>query len=124
MDTTIIAEAPLWAVTSYFNPARYKRRLDNYLRFRSALHIPLIVAELSYNGDFVVPEDRLTKVIRLRSKDVLWHKEGLLNIAISQLPATVEYAAWLDCDIIFEQQNWPELAVAQLKDKLLVQLFT
>lgn len=114
----------LWAVTSYFNPAGYKRRFENYLRFRDALQVPLVVAELSYTGEFVIPEDAHTSVVRLVAKDVLWHKEALLNIAVSRVPDAVQYTAWVDCDIIFERQNWAEMAVAQLQHNPIVQLFT
>jgi hypothetical protein len=42
----------MWALTTYFNPVRYKRRLSNYRIFRSKLDIPLVTVELSFDGEF------------------------------------------------------------------------
>ena len=42
----------MWSITSYYNPAHYKRRLPNYQRFRENLATPLATVELSYDGTF------------------------------------------------------------------------
>jgi hypothetical protein len=111
-------------ITSFFNPAGYKRRLENFLRFREHLCAQLIVAEMSMDGTFVVPSDQRTKVIRVRGTDVMWHKESLLNLALDHVPLTVKYIAWLDCDVILERQDWLLGAKALLGRHSLVQLFT
>jgi len=36
----------LAAITCYFNPAAYRRKLDNYRIFRRHLGVPLICVEL------------------------------------------------------------------------------
>ena len=53
-----------WAVTAYFNPIGYKRRLENYRRFRRELKVPLVTVELFYGerselepGDILFQED-------------------------------------------------------------------
>ena len=38
----------LWAITSYFNPMGYRRRLENYRIFREHLQVPLLTVELGY----------------------------------------------------------------------------
>src|SRR2546429_9079813 len=35
-------DAPLWAITCYFNPMGWRRRLANYHAFRRRLSLPLI----------------------------------------------------------------------------------
>jgi hypothetical protein len=46
------SDGRLWAITSYFNPAGYRRRLSNFKIFRERLGIPLVVVELTYGPDF------------------------------------------------------------------------
>jgi len=36
----------------------------------------------------------------------MWQKERLLNIAVSHLPSKCKKVAWLDCDLLFENQDW------------------
>jgi hypothetical protein len=47
----------MWAITSYYNPVRYKRRLANYKLFRANLDVPLVTVELSFDGRFELTED-------------------------------------------------------------------
>jgi hypothetical protein len=42
----------MWAITSYYNPLRYKRRFENYRTFRRNLTLPLLAVELSFDGEF------------------------------------------------------------------------
>lgn len=113
-----------WAITSYFNPAGYRRRADNFRRFRESLDAPLIVAEMSSSGRFEVPSDDRTIVVRLTEGDVMWQKEALLNVALDHLPASAKYVAWLDCDVVLEDGDWREEARRSLDHSALVQLFT
>jgi hypothetical protein len=61
----------LWAITSYFNPVGYARRLQNYLAFRKHLAIPLVTVELAYRDDFDLPPDAGDILIRLRARTSL-----------------------------------------------------
>jgi hypothetical protein len=113
----------LWAVTCYFNPAGYRRKLDNYRIFRRHLAVPLVCVELSFSGVFALgPEDAET-LIQIRGQSVLWQKERLLNIALQAVPTSCEVIAWVDCDVIFERSDWPDLALHTLRDRRLIQLF-
>ena len=42
----------LWAITSYFNPMCYRRRLANYRRFRDTLAVPLATIELGFDDEY------------------------------------------------------------------------
>ena len=42
----------LWAITCYFNPVGYRRRLENYRMFRQRLKVPLVAVELSFDEKF------------------------------------------------------------------------
>jgi hypothetical protein len=48
----------LWAITSYFNPCRYKARPASYRLFRAHLNVPLVTVEAGLDGRFELgPED-------------------------------------------------------------------
>jgi len=113
----------LWAITSYFNPAGYRSRLENYRRFRKNLSVPLATAEISYDGEFVLKESDADRLLRFRSDHVMWQKERLLNLLIQHLPGTCESVAWIDCDVIFETKRWASLTMEALKQYELVHLY-
>jgi hypothetical protein len=114
----------LWAVTSYFNPAGYRRRRLNYTIFREHLNVPLIAVELSYNGEFELHPGDAEVLVQVRGSAVLWQKERLLNVALSRLPGECRTVAWLDCDIIFERADWVSAAEETLERLPLCQLYT
>ena len=114
--------ANLWAITCYFNPVRYRSRLANYHTFREHLSVPLIAVELACNSLFqLAPDD--AGIIQVRGGDVLWQKERLLNIGLRVLPDACTTVAWLDCDIVFQRDDWPIQAERSLAQFNLVQLF-
>jgi hypothetical protein len=113
----------LWAITTYFNPMRYRRRLSNYRIFRRHLKVPLVAVELSYGDQFDLQQQDADILVRLRGGAVLWQKERLLNLALRALPATCRKVAWLDCDIIFRRPDWAGLASTLLDRAAIVQLF-
>lgn len=113
----------LWAITSYFNPASYWRRLANFKTFREHLSIPLVAVELAYGPDFELQEADAEILIQLRGGALLWQKERLLNVALHALPATCRKVAWLDCDVIFEKPGWCEAASSLLDSAPIIQLF-
>ena len=119
-----LASGDFWAITAYFNPLGYERRRDNYVRFRAALDLPLVVVEMAASGHFEIEDDARTRVVRLRDGDLMFQKEALLNVALDHVPAHVKYIAWLDCDVILTRDDWTDLARAELALAPLVQIFT
>jgi hypothetical protein len=113
----------LWAITSYFNPASYRRKLQNYHIFRRRLAVPLVTVELSQSGLFELAPGDADVLIQLRGGDVMWQKERLLNVALGHLPPECVYIAWIDCDIVFDRENWAAAAVRELERTSLCQLF-
>jgi hypothetical protein len=113
----------LWAVTSYFNPMHYRRRLATYRGFRDHLQVPLAVIELSFDGRYELGAGDADLLVQLRGEDVMWQKERLLNVLLQRLPPECRQVAWLDCDIVFERRDWPERASDALARAPLVQLF-
>jgi hypothetical protein len=113
-----------WIVTTYYNPCAYRSRLENYHHFRRGLSAPLLTIELARPGRFELTEEDATRLVRVESDDVLWHKERLINLALDHLPPECEELAWLDCDILFESDAWIDEASLALKNHALVQCFT
>jgi hypothetical protein len=117
------SNAPLWAMTTYFNPCGYRRRLENYHTFRRELTVPLVTVELSFDGAFALESPDADILVQLSGGDVMWQKERLLNVALAALPRDCAKVAWLDCDVIFENAEWPEAAAQALDRHAVIQLF-
>jgi len=115
---------PLWAITPFYNPAGYSRRLQNFHAFRRNLQLPLLVIELAAPGRHQLTDADADKVIHLTGEDRIWQKERLINIAIGALPQDTDFIAWLDCDVLFENQCWSHDACTLLDNgNAIVQLF-
>ena len=114
----------LWAITCYFNPAGYRRRLANYRLFRERLIVPLVTVELAYGDDFALEDKDAEVLVQLRGGDILWQKERLLNVALNALPDNCRKVVWLDCDVIFEADDWPSRTSLLLDRFTLVQPFS
>jgi hypothetical protein len=114
----------LWVVTTYFNPAGYRSRRENYRRFRTALgDLPCLTVECALTDQpFELPPS--PGVLPVRAHDVLWHKERLINLAIQRLPRACQFVAWIDADVLFQRPDWPEHAQHLLQRHLAVQLFS
>jgi len=113
----------LWGITSYFNSAGYARRLRNYRSFRKHLAIPLVTVELSFNGRFELDNTDAEVLVQLQGGDVMWQKERLLNLAVSRVPDACDGIAWVDCDVIFDSDEWVEQTLEALETYSLVHLF-
>lgn len=114
---------PLWAITCYFNPVGYRRRLENYRVFRRRLTIPLVTVELSFDGAFQLSEEDADILVQIHGRDVMWQKERLLNIALERVPKDCDNIAWLDCDIVFDSEDWVDQASRALDNSVVVHLF-
>lgn len=114
----------LWAITTYYNPAGYRRRLANYRTFRRHLGVPLVTVELAFGERFELADDDADVVVRLRDGDVMWQKERLLNVALGNLPGGCEKVVAVDCDLIFATDDWPSRTSRLLDSLPLVQPFS
>jgi hypothetical protein len=115
--------ADLWAITSYFNPAGYTTRRENYRLFRRHLNVPLVAVELSFTGGFELVAGDADVLVQIHGGDVMWQKERLLNIAIGCLPPGCTAIAWIDCDVLFARDTWAVDACRALEEHAMVHLF-
>jgi hypothetical protein len=114
----------LWAITCFFNPAGYRRRVQNYRWFREKLNVPLITVELSFNGHFSLGPADADILVQLTQGDIMFQKERLLNIALKRLPPGCTAVAWLDCDVVFASDDWADQTLKTLQRVALLQLFS
>lgn len=96
------------AIAAYFNPRRSDRRVANYRNFRERLAVPLITVELAEDGGFQLADSDADCLVRVSGGDLIWQKERLLNIALAHLPADCSHVVWLDTDIVFLSDDWPD----------------
>jgi hypothetical protein len=118
----------LWALTTFYNPAGYRTKKENYDRFRSGLAeagVPLLAVELAFgDAPFELGTDDAELVVQLRGGDVLWQKERLLNIGVRRLPDECDKVAWLDADLLFARSDWARETARLLESYVAVQPFS
>lgn len=114
----------LWVVTSFYNPSKSKFRTANFQQFRRNLGANLAVVELSFDGQFELTDSDAEILIQIGRGSKVWQKERLLNIAIEALPAEVKEVAWIDADVIFEDDEWTDKVYSALQSFTLVQCFS
>lgn len=109
----------LCLVTSYFNPAGFKRKLRRYIEFASRMAssgLPLFTVECAFGeSDFEIPES--DSVFRVRARDAMWQKERLLNLALPRIPSRFTKLVSIDFDVIFENPEWA-VATSRLLDEV------
>jgi hypothetical protein len=111
----------LAAITCHFNPIEYDNIVRNYWKFRENLKgTDLFSIELSFNGKFEI-EDAIH--VEGKPEHIMWQKERLLNLLIEQLPEKYDKIAWLDGDILFDNDDWAQEAEKALDGFPLVQLY-
>lgn len=66
-----------FAITSYYNPGHFRRRLENFRQFRKALSIPLLVVDRRRGQVFELTKQDADILVQIPSTAVLWQKEQL-----------------------------------------------
>lgn len=110
-------------IACYFNPQGnpYRRKAFNAF-YESIKHLNHRIVE-GVIGD-TMPELPLTdSITRIHTKDLLWHKEALLNSIVKTLPTKFKYVFWLDTDVLFTNKDWLVQSVEELKHNNIIQPF-
>lgn len=119
-----------WGISVYFNPAGYRNKSTNYRIFRESSQqqgLSLLLVELVFEGqEAEFDPEAADRYIRVHgdSRHLMWQKEALLNIALSYLPPECRYVAWLDADILFDNDNWIDETAALLERNEVVQPYS
>lgn len=92
-------------VSCFFNPTNSPYRIKAFNKFRESIdHLNHRIIECVI-GD-AKPQLSGKNIQHVYTKDLLWHKESLLNKAIAELPKKYKYVFWVDADVIFTNKNW------------------
>jgi hypothetical protein len=125
---------PLYAITTVFNPQRYRTRWKHYKPFEK--HILdsgayLITIEAAYGNRAHVVTERVSErhfIIQVRTKSQIWLKEALVNKAIQELTTHIDpnwkYACYIDADLTFGRKDWVGETIHQLQHYAMVQMFS
>ena len=110
-------------ISCYFNPQNNPYRLEAFKKFYEKIkHLNHQIIECTI-GD-TQPELPASPNIKvLQTKNVLWHKESLLNNIVRNLDPKFQYVFWLDADVLFTNQNWLVEGVEQLQTNKIIQPF-
>jgi len=107
----------------FFNPAKSKRMLMNYLYTIEKLkvaNIPYYTLELVF--DKCEPEIR--DAHHVYAKSVMFHKENLCSILESKIPWWYSKVVFLDADIVFGNSDWYLEVSSALEENDVVQPFS
>lgn len=120
-------DAPLYVVTPIANPSRYRSRYALYRAFEKYIEdvgAILYTVEAAYGDrDFAVTDAANPRHVQLRTHHEVWHKENLINIGVSRLPADWKYVAWIDADVQFVRPDIVTETIHQLQHFSIVQMF-
>jgi len=110
-------------ISCFFNPTNspYRTKAFNIFR-RSIKHLNHKIIECVI-GDATPELEESANVKRVYTKNLLWHKESLLNNVIAELPKKYKYIFWVDADVIFTNLNWIVDGVEELKNNNIIQPF-
>ncbi|MBN3879904.1 hypothetical protein [Nostoc sp. JL23] len=99
--------------------------MTNFRERIEASRLKLIIVECAFNEqEFTLNNSsKDTIIIKVKATDVMWQKERLLNIALSQLPTACKKVAWIDCDLLFNNSEWAVEASKLLDIFPVIQLF-
>lgn len=110
-------------IACYFNPQKNPYRLIAFNKFYKTIkHLNHRIIECVI-GDAIPELPNNSSISKIYTKDLLWHKETLLNKIVSELPNNFKYVFWLDTDVIFSNKNWLVESVEQLETNNIVQPF-
>ncbi|MBI5509391.1 MAG: hypothetical protein HY903_11625 [Deltaproteobacteria bacterium] len=117
--------ADLGIVTCYFNPGGFKSKRVNYDSFMQPIRaggLDVITVECAF-GEARFELEPGADVVQLCSPSIMFQKERLLNLALARLPERCTKVAWLDCDVLFDDPDWPGATSRALDAHCIVQPF-
>jgi hypothetical protein len=115
----------LWIISCFYNSNSYKSKPLNFNMFLEkieAANLNYLIVECAFKTQpFSLKKSK--NILRIRTPDIMWQKERLLNIALDNLPTRCKKIAWVDCDILFENPDWAIETAEKLKYYKIVQPF-
>jgi hypothetical protein len=113
-------------IAAIFNPASFKTQYEQYEKFKIhmlSFGVRLITVELVVNNQtFRVTQPNTPYNMQLKTDDVMWYKENLVNIATRKYNEC-EYIAWMDIELEFLNRDWVRNTIESLNVHKIVQPF-
>ena len=124
MRKKITNDAVLDVIAVVSNPAQFSKRYFLFEEFCKRMadnpRIRLTTIELQQRARPFATSAK----IQIRTKEEVWYKENLINVAVKHLSKDWEYVAWIDADILFMNASWAEDTIDQLQTYSVVQMWT
>lgn len=115
----------LYVILPYFNFCGFKKRRELFVKFVDRIkfkcEIRLVVSELM--GPAPLPCMHVWRHLKFPTKNHVWVKENLINLAVNQLPNDWQYVAWIDADLTFLSPNWARDTIRALGRSDVVQMW-
>lgn len=109
-------------VSCFFNPTNSPYRIKAFNKFKESIeHLNHYIIECVIGN--AKPQLSGKNIHHVYTKDLLWHKESLLNKAIAELPTKYKYVFWVDADVLFTNKNWLVDGAKELKKNNIIQPF-
>lgn len=103
-----------------FNPTKSKKIIKNYFTMKEKLKdLPIFTLELVYEGN----KPEISDAFHIYGKSVMFHKENLCRILETLIPSKFKKLAFLDADIIFNDDKWYDKTSKILDSFDVVQVF-
>ena len=112
-------------ISCFFNPQNSYYRLKAFdTWYKSIKHLNHRIIECVI-GDAqpqlgIYNDPNITVV---HTKNLLWHKETLLNKIVSDLPKKFKYVFWVDTDVMFSNLDWLVQGGEKLNTNNIIQPF-
>ena len=103
----------LYVITPIFNPFRFASRYRLYSQFAKRMAqdgVKLFTVEAAFGtAPFEVTTPHEPMNLQLRTNQILWHKERMINLAMDALIHHVpdaQFLGWFDSDVAFLNPTW------------------
>lgn len=126
----LIDDSTLHVVRVISNPVRYQSRYrlarEQEAFLKRCPHIKLYTVEAAFGKRHHEVVERINENhLLLRIKSEIWIKENMLNLGVRHLlPRDWKYLAWIDGDVIWNDENWGLEALQQLQHYEVIQPWT
>jgi glycosyltransferase involved in cell wall biosynthesis len=121
----------LYVIAPVFNPKRYRSRwklyqdFERYVLMNKEAHLVTVECTFGDREEAIAEQvDYNHTIVKLTSKNEIWIKENMINLAIQRLPEDWKYVAWIDADIQFIRPDWVGECIHQLQHHPIIQMFS
>ncbi|MDD5025986.1 MAG: hypothetical protein PHH13_01270 [Candidatus Peribacteraceae bacterium] len=118
----------IWGISTFFNPAGYTTKLENYHLFRERAArqgLKLLTVEAAYEDQpFCLKEKDADILVQVRTHAAVWQKERLINLGVSHLPSDCDKVIWIDADALVEDDDWITDTASLLEEYVIVQPYS